>query len=324
MGFVVELVSRGGRVQERTVIDKPAATLGRAYDRDIILNDPYVDAHHLTILNSLDGLSVKIESAQGHTLIDKHTPSGELVPVASGTNIVVGKTHLRVLSTQHSVPPVLALKPMDRVFATLGRPAIALTLTLFFIGLAFTNQYFQTITDVPWSRWVMQLLTPLLMALGWTSMWALITRVTRGETRFFQHWLAVLLYLTISLVLDLIQLVVQFNVGHHLVVEVYEWVTSGLALALLFWLHLHLALRQSRIMRHASAQGIAWAIVAYGILSTQSFEREFKSYPEFESTLLPPGLLLRTPNSEEDFIAASEPLFKFSEDELLTKAERKR
>ena len=321
MGFVVELTSRTGRVLELLRFDKPHATVGRGYDNDIILNDPYVDAHHLRIGNSLDGLSVRVLSDTGHTLIDKAAPSGDSHPIASGTQVVAGKTHLRVLSSAHEVAPVLAFERIDQLFSNLSRPVAAVALTLLFILLAAANQYLDTVSEIVWSRWIMQLITPLLLAAGWATVWALVTRVARGEARFFHHWLAVLLFLLLGTVFEFVTQILRFNFGGQMWIDVFDWVAGGICLALLFWLHLRFAFRQSKVVRHVAAQTLAWSVVAYGVLSTFSFTRDFMSYPEFESALLPTSFLLRDTASSEEYLVDSAAMFEFSEAELAVSKE---
>ncbi len=316
MGFVVEVTSRTGRVIEHRQFEKTTASVGRAYDNDVILNDPYVDAHHVQIENSLNGLSAVVLSQDGHTLIDKTAPTGTRIPLRSGAALVLGKTHLRVLASTHAVAPMLTFERIDRMFASLARPAIAVALTAVWLMVAAADQYLDTVAEIQWSRWLMQLLTPVLGALAWTSMWALITRVTRGEARFFHHWLVVLLFLLVSMAIEFVSDVLRFNLGEHVLVEVFRWGARGVVLAALFALHLRFAFQQSKAIRHLAAQTLAWAVVAYGILGTFSFEDDFEPYPTFESTLMPLAFLFRAPKAADVYLRDAQTLFEFSEEDL--------
>ena len=49
MGAVmwIEVMSRHGDVAARSRIDSPEARIGRAFDNDIVVNDPHVAPHHV-------------------------------------------------------------------------------------------------------------------------------------------------------------------------------------------------------------------------------------------------------------------------------------
>ena len=48
---VIEVMNRSGQVLQRIPWAGKRLTVGRAYDNDIIVGDPYVCPHHLTISN---------------------------------------------------------------------------------------------------------------------------------------------------------------------------------------------------------------------------------------------------------------------------------
>ena len=51
----IEVLARDGEVQLRSRIETPEARIGRAFDNDIVVNDPHVAPHHLRIFRGEDG-----------------------------------------------------------------------------------------------------------------------------------------------------------------------------------------------------------------------------------------------------------------------------
>lgn len=311
MGFVVEITSRAGRVLNFYKFDKTECLIGRGYHCDVILDDPYVDGEHLAIGNSLEGLRLSVRSETAFTQVDKADLGVRELPIASGTRVEIGKTHLRILATSHAVEPARALQQVDRVLTRLGQPLVVVGLTLMFLLLAVVDEYFGTINEIQLSRFTMQIISPLTVAFVWVAFCALVTRISRGESRLTQHWVVVLFVLAFMLLFGYLEEWLQFNIGDHGMLTFLSYAVTGLALVVLFWLQLRIAFRQSAALRMGIANVLGWGVVAYGFLTATSFERDFRGYPEFESGLMPQAMLFRRPRSEDEFLDQARTLFVF-------------
>jgi len=51
----IEVLSRDGEVVARERIEAPEARIGRAFDNDVVVNDPHVAPHHLRVFRGDDG-----------------------------------------------------------------------------------------------------------------------------------------------------------------------------------------------------------------------------------------------------------------------------
>ena len=282
----------------------------------MIIHDPYVDARHLRVTNDLNGLAVENLSEEGHTVVAKRTPIESRVPIPSGAKVVIGKTHLRIFSTTHEVPPVLTFNRIDRVVTALTSPVGVVLSTLAYLLFDYANRYQSRFIDIQWAEEADAMLTPLLRGLLWAALWALISRISRGEPRFFHHWIAVLMALSLGKVLDRVIEVIAFNVGNVTLNEALSFIATGCVLAFLLVFNLRFAFKQRTWVRHSFAYGGSAALLAYFVVSSISFEREFKEAPEFDSTLMPSVFLWRSTVSGEQFLENADVIFEFSEEEL--------
>ena len=70
--MIVELIDRSGHVRQSYSFDQNRVSIGRGYNNLIVINDPYMDAEHLTVeydfvlekffvrnLNALNGVHVQ-------------------------------------------------------------------------------------------------------------------------------------------------------------------------------------------------------------------------------------------------------------------------
>ena len=315
MGYVVEQISRAGRHIEYTKIDQPSCNIGRGFNNHLILDDPYMDAEHITITNSLDGLSVTVLSADGHTSIDGKTISPSTVSIQSGAELVLGKTHLRIYATDHEVAPIRSFQAVDQLLNQFGNAKFALTITFLYLLVAGVDDYFHSTVKFEFSGWLVGLLSLLLGAGLWVGFSALLTRIVRSETRFWQHWVVVVLFLSFTSLYAPLNNFLTFNFGTNWLLSSLDYFVLGVTVAIMLWFQLRIALRQTNWIRLLVANSIAWGFVAYGVLTTYSFQREFEPSPNYESTLLPRALLLRTPIQQEQFLLDADELFKFPDEE---------
>ncbi|MEQ9450416.1 MAG: FHA domain-containing protein [Pseudomonadales bacterium] len=311
MGIVVEVSQRGGRSQEYHRFEQRQATIGRGYNCDVILPDPYVDAQHLRVVNDLEGLRLEVLSEAAFTQVHGKASHGAVQPITSGTRITLGNTQIRVLASDHPVDPVLNLSRTDRIINQLSRPWVVVLVTAAFFALTGLSVYYNTTREFELSKWLTQTLSPGIGAIAWVAISALITRVVRHQSRFLQHWLFMLAFLTASLLYRYINEILAFNLGIHNLVTVLKYVIPGLLLTLLLWFQLRTAFNQTALVRSLLAAGIAWSFVGYNFVNAYRDDDQFNPQPIYETTLLPVSLLWRTPNSTEAYLTEAEQLFEF-------------
>jgi hypothetical protein len=311
VGFVVEITSRSGRVEERHVFARPSARVGRGYDNDVILADPYVAPHHLQISNDLNGLSVEVLDAAAHSHKGHQALAAGRTSIASGSELVIGRTHLRVYASNHPVPPAQTFERLDQWITAATRPFAVVVCVGVCLLASLGSSYLSGYHSLEFEDVLLGALSTLALAGGWALIWSLVTRVSRGEPRFFQHLLAALGYVLVSTLLDWVVQIAAYNAGSVGVRQTLNYLANGFSLALLLALSLRIAFAQGFWVRQAFAHGIAWSVVAYTVLTTLSFERFFESAPEFDPTIMPDALHVVGTESRGAFVEAAQVLFAF-------------
>jgi len=95
--------------QERVALSGSGLTIGRALDNALVLDDPYVDAHHARVHIGADGTAAleDLGALNGIELVG--TGRVDRVTLAPGMHLRLGRTHLRVRDAAADVPPALPL-----------------------------------------------------------------------------------------------------------------------------------------------------------------------------------------------------------------------
>lgn len=110
MALILEVLdARTGAVRTRLRLDALPLTLGRGYDNDLILDDPYADAHHARITRD-DGGALVVEDLGSLNGIVVPGSARRLARVRAhaGAEVRVGRTTLRFRDPAEPVPPALA------------------------------------------------------------------------------------------------------------------------------------------------------------------------------------------------------------------------
>src|SRR5271167_133192 len=98
----VEILSRHRDIAARYRLESPQVRIGRGYDNDVIIDDPYVAAQHLRIFRDAAGQLVAEDmgSANGMFVDGVDTRLGRVI-IDGQHPIRIGQTCLRVRETNY-------------------------------------------------------------------------------------------------------------------------------------------------------------------------------------------------------------------------------
>jgi len=180
----VEILGRHGEVVIRHAVAAFPVTIGRAYDNDVIVDDPYVAPHHARIARTDSGTLEIVDLGTRNGLARVGTRGRlERAAVDPAARYRIGHTQLRVRAADFQVAPERA----DPGHGRLAHPASATLLLVAaaacVVALAWSLTFDRTET--------LKLLLPgFWMAIGlvaWAGGWALAGRLWLGEGRFAAH-----------------------------------------------------------------------------------------------------------------------------------------
>jgi hypothetical protein len=175
----IEVLSRGGDVATRERIDHDEARVGRAFDNDVVIDDPHVAPHHLRIYRGEDGELVAEDLGTMNGLYPEHgAHRAPRLALAREPGIRIGRTILRVHDAAHPVAPEKILTP-PRAHATWAG-GLGAGLLLMLLALQWLN-----LTAQPSANAIFLPLLGFITVLTlWTGLWAVLSRVFFGQARF--------------------------------------------------------------------------------------------------------------------------------------------
>lgn len=303
--FWIEVLSRRDEVIARHKAF-PAADggvhVGRGYDNDVIVDDPYVAARHLRIVRDDSGrpIAEDLGSANGLYLGDDRRRVAR-APLDNERVIRIGRTYLRVRETDHPVPPERVSRPGRRAWpVALGIGAAAIAVDL-------ANTWLTETAEAKLGQYLGAAVTIAGFVAAWATGWAIMSRIFSGRARFERHLLiAASGMLALSLLNDLSPYAAYaFSRAEF---TAYRYVVTWLAAGTVCFLHLRIisASRESGFpawrLKAAALAGLT--ALAIGMQTLSQWEDSATSDRQhFIGSLKPPALRLVAAQSAQDFFA---------------------
>lgn len=104
--IILEISQPYSTTAQRFVATASRVVVGRGYDCDVILDDPYVSENHFEVTLLAEGRFLVTDKGSVNGVFKglEKMPN-EPFAIESGQEIKVGRTHIKLFSPQHAVPP---------------------------------------------------------------------------------------------------------------------------------------------------------------------------------------------------------------------------
>lgn len=175
----IEVVSRHGEIAARERIEAGEARIGRAFDNDVVVDDPHVAPHHVRIFRGEDGELVAEDLSSINGLYAEHGKDrAQRLSLASNPGLRIGRTTLRVHDAAHPVPAEKALTPPRAHAAWDAALGVAL------LALLLLFEWLDLTAEPRANALLLPLLGFVTVIVLWSGLWALLSRVFFGQARF--------------------------------------------------------------------------------------------------------------------------------------------
>jgi hypothetical protein len=296
----VEILSRHREVTARHRFVASELRIGRGYDNDLVLDDPYVAAHHLRVYRSDTGELVAEDIGSANGLFRDGDPKRHETLRLDGNEVIrIGGVLLRLRDARYAVP-------RERVYGRQVRlwPAAA-ALTAAILALDALSLWLDETTEPKASRYVAALFGLVGMTLVWTAGWAVLSRVFAGRVNVQRVLVTALAGIfTYSLYGWLAQFAAYSLAWPGPVT--YQYAAVWIMLGLVVFAHLQAIGARLHVAAVAVTALCGLAVAAQSL--TQSELRANFGQQTQVLRLLPPALRLAPLQNEASFFAAVETL----------------
>lgn len=307
--IIVELTRYRGH-KEHHVFTSRRLTIGRGYDNDIIIPDPYVSTSH-AVLSYGDGGTWHIEDtgSENGIFIGQGAKRCPKADIASGDEIVIGKTTLRVFYPSHPVEPAKRLIHPDRIFDKTGRQANGWIL----LFLTFCAYALSTYLESPKKVYAPQLLlsgiAAVISIVMGAGVWAFIGHLIKNKSRFI-HQISIfsVFFLSLLIINEAIGIIGYLFSSSFIVMTLSAIIIPSFISILLIsnlYIATNISLRKRAIV--STAIGLCISIIVF--LAYYANINEFSGMPEYFYKLKPPFIKVIPSKTTQQFLQKSNILF---------------
>ena len=166
----VEVLSRRRDVAVRHRFSGPEIRIGRAYDNDVVLDDPFVAPSHVRVFGTDAGELIAEDAGSVNGLfLDRDRQRYERIVIDGERSIRIGHTHLRIRDGRHAVPPERVGKPAPRMLPI----AVLAVLAVAVFGIEALSAWLADTGEPRLSNYVLRLLTVGGVIVVWVAGWTL-------------------------------------------------------------------------------------------------------------------------------------------------------
>lgn len=301
-----------GRVVYR-VVERFPVTIGRGFDNDVIVPDPYVDAHHLKIEAAEEGLIVSDLSGSHNLVVNGVQQGAGRLRVSAGSILQIGHTEIGLYAPDHPVPAALPLQKDNIVFSWVSHPLNVAA--CFFLALAVTLGWSWLEIWAEETGMVVAAAVAGTMAIVvlWSALWSVAGRLARHKSNFRSHAALISLYLIAGTLAWYVETYVDFLSNENWFADLVSYGLNFILFAFLLYGSLTLATLMSRRGRVLSALFFAGGVIAGIFILSLVSAKSFNQQPLYPATLKPYLSQFAPADTIEQFMAENENIFSSEE-----------
>jgi hypothetical protein len=299
----VEILSRHRDVAARHRLAGPEVRIGRGYDNDVIVDDPYVAVQHVRVFRDESGhlVAEDIGSANG-MFLDRDKSRQARIVIDGERPIRVGHTYLRIRETSHMVPRERSGRLEGRAVPI----ALGAALGAAVLGLQALSVWVAEVDEPRASHYVQSLLGIGVLVVIWVAMWAILSRIFSGQARLERNLLIALTGVLAFLVYSEFAQFASFALTWRAPVT-YDYVVMWSIVAASCFFHLRTVGPSALRLKGVVVVGLLALVIAAQTLTQSELHAEF-GQQNYLRRLLPPSLRLAPVQDETAFFSEIEQL----------------
>jgi hypothetical protein len=315
--IIIEEITRNHKLLHRHRLNQNEVSIGRGYQNDIILSDPHICPKHLSLQFSQGSWNLNDHDSVNGTLLEsrkgKNQPAHQQ-EMKDGDVIILGKSQLRVLFSDHQVAETIAFSPFESLIEIIRHPIAVVISIALFVLISGNISYLNQITETNISQLLVSAFSISLLFALWPTGVALVSHLTKNDPRIFAQFGISFTFFILMWLSDRLEKIIVFNSGSDSML--------GLALSLLplgiafclFWLNSYIGFHVSARRRIVVAGSITVLLFGGSYLLQYSKKPEFNPHPQYNATIMAPHFLIAPSNSVDTFLEQSDLLFKQASD----------
>jgi len=298
--LILQQDRRHGRLSEFIKSSDETMTLGRGLSNDVIIADHFIAAEQLRFDYEQGLWKLNLLDETNPVLLNNKPIGKDGVVVKSNDQLIVGRTHLILLLSNHPVERTRKLMLSNWMYHKVLHFALPIAMLLVSALLAVFTEYQEISGKIRWGQMVASGLGYALFVSFWAGCWALVGRLLRHKPNFF----AQLFYTSLTMAGinfgALFYGYTEYTTTSNVLGYIIEWGFLLLMLGILLKYNLTYATELKR--RNLIAFSVIGISMLLSISMTYLGQRDFSSQPDYSATVKPPLAKWSSDNTVNDYM----------------------
>lgn len=283
--------------------------IGRAWDNDLVIRDPLVDAYHCTLSVNEEGLwLVRDENSLNGTRMGNKRVVGEQ-PLDLLQSLQIGHTHIRFHAADEPVPRADPQPQFERVIEWMQQPWVAIGAVVIALCSAYLLGAFAPEAGSQTDDRLSRAFAFVLALVVWAGFFGLLARLLRHETAFWGHLTLVSGVVATVLFARILIAWVTFNTLWQPLASYGFPVVFSIAALIWTFVALDMSARLKRLPRFLLSAFFTSAILVLFFLYPIGGREDDYRTPPLVNLSQPPSRLVATPIAEDLFLQRSAEIF---------------
>jgi hypothetical protein len=309
-GLILEVLNRSGAQGEIHKITNFPLRIGRAYDNDIVLNDPFVSPLHLVIEQGETGWIATDQSSTNGTFIVKGRPLTGAVEIESGGQLMVGRSVLRFWAPTHPVAPALPLLPPQSFARRAVSPLLALVAICGTIAFIMFSEFLDTAKQAKPLSLLASALPLCAFPFLWAGIWASAGFIIRRKSRYGLQLIVANGAFILIFIVTVLAEYIDYVTSSVTISDIVQYIAMALLAAVLLFVNIRIATGIADLRRATISLVIGASVIAAIAITDRAQSFENSTTPQYSRTLKPPYAKLAKSVSLDEFIKESEKMFR--------------
>jgi len=311
MKLIIEVTPHNGeKYKTHHIIKDFPIIIGRGFNSNIIISDPFIDAKHIEISYNEDIYSFKDLDSTNGVIVNSCENKDS---ISSGDVITIGNTRVKFYLEGHPVAETLKLKDLHPIFSLLSKPINAWIFALIAFLLLQLWSFLEIWTDERSMAVAGTAAIGLAIIVIWSAIWSAASRLIINKANFIKHMAIISIYIIASIIFWYLESYVKFLSNSEIISNIINYGINFIVLSLLIYGSLNFAslMRETRrfIVSVFFSFGVTCGIFLLSIVSKQSFIQN----PQYHYNIEPFLSQLAPTDSFDQFMLKNKKLFKLKE-----------
>lgn len=299
--LVLTVSNKGDRTSNYYKLKDGELKIGRAFDNDIVIDDPFVSPHQFSISVEDSKVTVKVEEKVNPVILDNRVYEEDSFTFNKGESLSIGKTHLQLISEYDKVAPTKRQFVSKWSILRKVGPVLSIFALLMYGSINAVSNFTLTSQNLQWRDPAYYGFIAAALVLVWASLWAVAGKIYKHQSQFLVQLFVTSLIGIVFIFTKPIPELFEFQFSDLLVGKIISYVISFISVFILLKVNISIA---THTLRSNLIAFLCSAFLIGLVLVSEEYYSDTYNYgaQQYSNSVKPPFAVISRPTSVDDYL----------------------